>query len=87
MEDIQEPSMPEREFWDNIVVIPGNYIETIKITSKKRFVMLPLFEAPCRFGGTCTVEKLNDYCIRDKRVKNNWICWRDGILRDEDGKR
>jgi len=41
------------------------------------------WEKPCRFGGTCTDEKLYANCVDDDRMKNNWMCWRDGILRRE----
>lgn len=37
------------------------------------------FLKPCRFGEFCTDEKLYESCVKDKRVKNNWMCWRDGI--------
>ena len=40
------------------------------------------FEEPCRFGGFCTDKELYEDCIQDKRVKNNWMCWRDGIMRE-----
>lgn len=39
------------------------------------------FSASCRFGeGVCTNEQLCNDCISDPRMKNNWMCWRDGIL-------
>lgn len=43
----------------------------------------PTFKEPCRFGGFCTDKKQYENCINDSRMKNNWMCWRDGILLDE----
>ncbi len=42
------------------------------------------FSKPCRFGDFCTDEGLYTDCVKDKRVKSNWICWRDGIMKDAD---
>lgn len=43
------------------------------------------FSKPCRFSGFCTVERLYKSCAKDKRVKNNWMCWRDGIMKENNG--
>jgi len=43
-----------------------------------------LFEASCRFGGTCTDKRLYEACVKDERMKNNWMCGRDGILKRSD---
>ena len=62
---------------DNVGNVTG-YITTSKpLMPKKKF------EAPCRFGGLCTDKKLYDSCIKDTRIKNNWMCRRDGILKEE----
>lgn len=40
------------------------------------------FREPCRFGGFCREEKFYNDCVNDERMRNNWMCWRDGILED-----
>ncbi|GAG99843.1 unnamed protein product [marine sediment metagenome] len=44
--------------------------------------VVPPFREPCRFGGFCLNEKLYNGCINDERMKNNWMCWRDGVLEE-----
>ena len=43
------------------------------------------FREPCRFGGFCRDESLYEDCVKDERMKNNWMCWRDGILEKDLG--
>lgn len=43
------------------------------------------FSAPCKlngypYHGVCTDEQIHNDCLSDPRMKNNWMCWRDGIL-------
>lgn len=48
------------------------------------------FRKPCLLNGKpgvgyCTEEKLYKFCQDpDHSLKNNWMCWRDGILKEEE---
>ena len=45
------------------------------------------FRKPCLLSspstGFCRNEECYDYCVNDKNIKNNWMCWRDGVLETE----
>jgi hypothetical protein len=41
------------------------------------------FIEECRFYGYCIHEELYNRCIRNPKMKNNWMCWRDGVMVEE----
>ena len=64
-----------------------NVVMTLVKKPKPKTPDEPSFREPCRFGGFCTEKELYEDCIKDKRMKNNWMCWRDGILERENEPR
>lgn len=54
------------------------------------FIETSDFRMPCKLNsqpsiGYCTLKEYYDDCLVSeygKRMKNNWMCWRDGILKE-----